>query len=44
MKNQKSAADPKRVLTTVGFPALQFNVAKKRFVAFGNVPKAVIQR
>jgi hypothetical protein len=30
--------DPKRVLTTVGFQALQFNTGKKQFVAARNVP------
>jgi len=33
--------DPKRVLTTVGFQALQFNTGKKQFVAARNVPIAV---
>jgi len=34
--------DPKRVLPTVGFPALQFNTAKKQFVAIRKMPKADI--
>lgn len=38
-----SAKDPKRVLTTVGFQALQFNTAKKQFVATRNVPIAVVE-
>jgi hypothetical protein len=36
--------DPKRVLPTVGFPALQFNTAKKQFVATREVSKAVIHQ
>jgi hypothetical protein len=32
------------VLTTVGFLALQFNTAKKQFVATRNVPEAVIHQ
>ena len=36
--------DPKRMLLTVGFPALQFNTAKKQFVATRKVPKAVIHQ
>jgi hypothetical protein len=36
--------DPKRVLTTVGFPALQFNTAKNQFVGTRMVPKAAIHR
>jgi hypothetical protein len=33
--------DPKRVLTMVCFPALQFNTAKKQFMATRKVPIAV---
>jgi hypothetical protein len=33
--------DPKRVLTMVCFPALQFNTAKKQFMATRKVPNAV---
>ena len=40
----RSAIDPKRVLPTVGFPALQFNTAKKQFVATRKVPEAVIHQ
>jgi hypothetical protein len=32
----------KRFLTTVGFPALQFNTAKKQFVTTRKVPIAAI--
>jgi hypothetical protein len=38
-----TGTDTLRVLTTVGFPALQFNAEKKQFVAFSNVPKAVVE-
>lgn len=38
------AEDPKRILSTVGFPALQFNTANKQFVAARKVPKAVLLR
>jgi len=36
----RSCKDPKRVLTTVGFQALQFDTAKKQFVATRKVPVA----
>ena len=42
-RKRMSAEDPKRVLPTVGFPALQFNTAKKQFVATRKVPSADIQ-
>jgi hypothetical protein len=35
--------DPKRVLTMVCFPALQFNTAKKQFMATRKVPIAAIE-
>ena len=38
-----TSTDPLRVLTTVGFPVLQFNAEKKQFVAFSNVRKAESQ-
>ena len=40
----RSAIDPKQVLPTVGFPALQLNTAKKQFVATRKVPKAVVHK
>ena len=39
-----SRTDPNRVLPTVGFPALQFNTAKKHFVATRKVSVAVIHQ
>ena len=36
-----SRTDPNRVLPTVGFPALQFNTAKKQLAATRNVYIAV---
>jgi hypothetical protein len=39
-----SGQDPKRVLPTVGFPALQFNTPKKQFVATCKLPAAVIHQ
>jgi hypothetical protein len=38
-----SATYPKRVHTTGSFPVAQLNSRQKSFVAFGNVPNAVVR-